>query len=154
MSADRASLVDAIMTLLKNSTKTQLAAIDDNAIQFGLRGWSEVYATQFRAGIFTGIIQAPNEPLTMSGAKQSLEFIIQITLYRMGYQPETDERTLLKTAEEIEEELYTDSNMRLANADFLGITQFEYGPPTRGRGAAITVHYLMMEVRYRKTTFL
>lgn len=153
MSADRASLPDAILTLLKNSTKTNLAAIDDNAIQFGLRGWTEVFATQFRAGIFIGIMRAPNEILTMSGGKQSLEFVIQITVYRMGYQPETDERTLLSTAEEIEDILYDDANMKLANADFMGITQFEFGPP-RGPPSATTVHYLMMEVRYRKTTIL
>lgn len=150
MGLGRKQMALDIITIFRNSTETKLASMKDNSIAFGLRTFGQMFAVQYREGVFVGVARGPVDPLTMSGAKQELEQSFQLQLYKVGHDPEADQKWLVDMSEEIETELWKDTNMQLANGgDFLGVTEYVPGPPL-GRGE-LTLHFILMEVLYRKT---
>ncbi len=146
-------MADDIITLIQGSTKTALAALKDSAVQYGTRTFSQMFAVQYRKGIYVGVSRGPLEHITMAGEKQDLKQTLQLQIFTAGYDSKADQRLCITLAEEVEEELHETANMRLANGgEFLGVPEFLPGPPV-AKGE-ITLHFVLMEVLYEKTCIL
>lgn len=149
----RSTIADDIIAIIQASTKTALAALEDSAVQYGTRTFTQMFAVRYRKGIYVGVSRGPLEHITMAGEKQDLSQILQLQVFVAGHDPKNDQRLCITMAEEVEEELHESANMRLANGgDFLGVPEFLPGPPV-AKGN-LTLHFVLMEVLYRKTCIL
>ena len=151
--AGRNAMADDVITIMKDSSLTNLDALDDNAIQYGLRTFEQMFSVQYQKGMFIGVARGPLTVLTMGAAKQSLDQVLQFQIFVVGHDPEVDQRLCVDLAEDAEQELYDSTNLTLTNGgEFQGDTEFIPGPPL-GRGREeLTLHWVLMEVLYQKTT--
>lgn len=152
---DRKQMVEDILTLIKAASTTELALLKDKSIQFGLRTFHQFYASQYREGVFVAPQSGPVEALTLSAAKQDFNQTLEFQIFIMGHDPVGDTKRAITVSEEIEELLYDQTNIRLPNGgECLGFTEWEMGPPVSTRDANLTLHFVLMEVLYRKTLTL
>lgn len=151
--AGRNAMADDVITIMKDSVLTNLADLDDNAIEYGLRTFEQMFQVEFQRGMFIGVNRGPLTVLTMGAVKQSLDQVIQFQVYTKGYDPKVDQRFVIDLCEEVEQELYDGLNLTLTNGgEFQGVPEFIPGPPL-GRGQEnVTLHWVLMEVLYQKTT--
>jgi len=145
-----------ILDILIASTETELAKVKENAKQYGLRTFRQMWAMgDYNKGMFVGVGRGPLDALTMSAAKQDHTQYFEVQIYTIGYDPVADAKLCVALAEEIEVELYKTVNMRLLNGgDFLGVPEFLPGPPMGRANSNLTLHFVLMELKYRKTTTL
>jgi hypothetical protein len=141
-------MAEDIITLLKNSTKTQLALLDDNSIEFGTRIFEQVFALNFNKGVFVTLGGGTVEPLTMGSSKKDVINTIEIVIYTKGYDPPTDLKLVATLLEEIEEVLW--ANMTLAGGGtIMDEPSVAFGPPVAR--SEVMLHWAVLEVRYQKT---
>jgi len=147
----RNTVATDIIALLQAASTTNLAALSDNAIEYGTRTFPEFFASQYKAGIFVGISRAPLDVDTMSADNQEAEVGIECQVYTMGHSPSKDQKLAVDLAEEIEQCLLVDANKNLPNGgSIINFTEFIKGPPVGH--ADLTLHFVLLEVQYRKST--
>jgi len=150
MALARATMCDSIIALLKASAKANLAAVDDNAIQFGTRKFGQIFALQFGKGILVGLGGGSVAPLTMGAEKQDVVHNIEIVVYTIGHDPDADLRLVVSILEEIEEILWASATMTLTGGGTItGEPSVAFGPPVAG--SDMTLHWAVMQLSYRKT---
>lgn len=150
MGVGRSAMVEDIIALLKASTKTNLATLNDNAIQYGLRTFGQIFSVQYRKGIFVALSTGSLDPLTMGSVKQDLLQTVQILVYTLGHNPTTDAKFVTATLEEVEEVLWTGANLTLAHGGLLkGEPTADFGPPLGKH--SLVLHWAVLEARYCKT---
>jgi hypothetical protein len=148
MSLARTTMVDNIITLLKASTKTNLAALDDNSIEFGTRTFEQINAVAYQKGILVFLGSGTVEPLNMGASKKDVIQTIQIAVYVLGHDPAVDQKLAATLLEEIEEVLW--ANMTLSGGGTImnePLVVFERPVPRQ----EMTLHWAVMEARYQKT---
>lgn len=148
MSLARTTMADNIVTLLKASTKTNLAALDDNGIEFGTKKFESLFAITFKTGILVTLGGGTVEMENIGGSKEDVQQDIEIVIYTLGYEPAADQKLVTAIMEEIEEVLR--ANMTLSGGGTLmsGRTVNFLPPVAR---AEVTLHWAVIMVKYRKT---
>ena len=149
--AGRNTVVMDIIALLKASVQANLAALKDNSIEYGTRTFADMFACQYRTGIFAGIGSAPLDVDGMSADYQDALISVEFQVYVMGHKPDTDQKLAVDLAEEIEAELLDDAHKALAcGATIVTFTGFAKGPPVNN--GEVTLHFVVLEAQYRKST--
>lgn len=146
----RNDILDDIITLLKAGTSTNLAALVNNAIQYGLRTSGQIFAVQYRKGILVSLGQGTMVSLTMGGSKQDLTQSVQVVVYCVGHDATADERYIVTTAEEIEAVLWTKTNLILAHGARLIAEPNAWFVPPEGN-TELTLHWAVLEFKYQFT---
>jgi hypothetical protein len=147
----RNTVATDIITILAASTKTNLSALFDNAIEYGTRTFPEFFASQYKAGVFVGISRAPLDVDGMSGDFQDALIGIEFQVYVMGHSPSKDQKLAVDLAEEIEAELLADNHKALVNGGtIITFSEFIKGPPVAH--GDVTLHFVLLEAQYRKST--
>jgi hypothetical protein len=147
----RNTVATDVITLLQASAQANLAALSDNAIEYGTRTFQDFFASQYRAGVFAGIADAPLDVDGMSADYQDALITVEFQVYVMGHKPDKDQKLAIDIGEEIEAELLADAHKVLAcGATIVTFTGFAKGPPVSN--GEVTLHFVVLEVQYRKST--
>jgi hypothetical protein len=148
MSLARTVMADNIITLLKASTKTNLAALDDNAIIFGNRLAPQIFSLTYQRGILVFIGSGTVTPLNMGASKKDVIQLVRIMVYVIGYDPTADQKLAAALLEEVEEVLW--ANMTLTGGGtIMDEPSVEFYLPVAQ--ADLTLHWAVMDARYQKT---
>ena len=148
MSLARTTMADNIVTLLQASTKTELAKLDNNAIQFGTRKFESIFALQWKTGILVTLGGGTAEMENIGGSKEDVQQDIEVVIYNIGHDPATDQKLVAAILEEAEEVLR--ANMTLSGGGTLMASRTINFLPPVARGN-VMLHWAVSTVRYRKT---
>ena len=150
MGMGRTDIIDDILTLLKNATSTNLVALADSSIEYGLRTSQQIHSVQHRKGIFVDLAGFVLNPENIGGSKQELLQTVEITLYCVGHDATADARYIAALLEEIEAVLWASANRILAHgAWILAEPEGLVGPPLGN--AEMTIHWCAVNFNYRKS---
>lgn len=152
LAVNRATFITDIIALLQASAKTKLAALPDDAIEFGLRTFSQIFAVKYRTGVLVGLSDGSLDALTVAATHQDVQQGIQIIIYKIGHDPVNDQKDVIAILEEIEEELWAGNMTLSGGGTILTEPRIYWGPPI-GR-AEVTLHWAVLEVTYQKTATL
>jgi hypothetical protein len=148
MSLARTTMADNIVTLLQASTKTELAKLDNNAIQFGTRKFESIFAVTWKTGILVTLGGGTVEMENIGGSKEDVQQDIEIVIYQLGYDPAADQKLVSAILEEVEEVLRANLTLSGGGTLMSGRTLNFLPPVARG---SLVLHWAVLIVKYRKT---